>query len=286
MPTAHVRGIDIVYEIIGIDGPWVCLATGGRNPYGEFVALSHKLAKHGFRVLLHDRRNCGASEVAIDDAMSEDDHRVEDWHALKTELGIGEAFMGGSSSGCRMSLIYAKRHPELVRGLLLMRVTGGPYPAIRLPENYFSQFIRAAEQGGIEAVCAMDHWRQCIEARPANRDKLMSMGRDRFIAAMSNWRADFMKGVDMPAVGVSAAELGAIRVPTIVVPGNDQIHSEASGRKVASLIPGAQLHVLPLAPTDAELVWFPEWSPHYDEMARVFADFMRLDSAVTPRKTP
>ena len=133
MPTAHVRGIDIKYEIIGTEGPWVCLATGGRNAYAEFVPLSHKLAAHGFRILLHDRRNCGGSEIAIDDSQSEDDHRVDDWHALKTQLGIGKAFMGGSSSGCRMSLIYAKRHPELVRGLLLMRVTGGPFPAMRLP---------------------------------------------------------------------------------------------------------------------------------------------------------
>lgn len=275
MPYAEVRGIAIKYEIIGAEGPWVCLATGGRNPYGEFVELSRKIAAQGIRVLLHDRRNCGGSEVDIDASQSEDDHRVADWHALKTQLGIGAAFMGGSSSGCRMSLLYYKRHPELVHGLLLMRVTGGPYPARKLPENYFGQFIRAAEQGGIEAVCAMDHWRACIEARPANRAKLTALGRDGFIAAMTTWRDEFMKGVDLPAVGVSKEELAAIRVPTIVIPGNDMIHSEACGRLVASLIPGAKLHVLPLAPTDAELVWFTEWAPHYDEMARVFAGFMR-----------
>ena len=44
------------------------------------------------------------------------------------------------------------------------------------------------------------------------------MGKDRFIEAMTNWRNDFLKGVDLPAVGISQGQLGSIKVPTIVVP--------------------------------------------------------------------
>ena len=280
MPYAEVRGIAIKYEIIGDHGPWVVLSTGGRNPYDEFTALAHKIAAGGFRVLLHDRRNCGGSEVALDDTKGEDAHRVDDLHGLVTLLGIGThatgpAFFGGSSSGCRMSLLYYLKHPEQVRGLILMRVTGGPYPADRLPENYYGQFIRAADAGGMAAVCAMDHWRGVIEARPENRAILMSMPPARFIAVMTRWRELFCEGLDGPAVGITKAQLGSIRVPTIVVPGNDRIHSLASGRLAASLIPGARLHELPLEDTGAELVWFPEWAPHYDEMARVLVEFMR-----------
>ena len=38
-------------------------------------------------------------------------------------------------------------YPQAVRGLLLLRVTGGPFAAGRLPEQYYGQFIRAAKAG-------------------------------------------------------------------------------------------------------------------------------------------
>ena len=65
MPTAQVRGVEIVYQIIGDHGPWFALSTGGRRSHNEFVSLAKKIAAGGFRVLLHDRRNTGASEVVI-----------------------------------------------------------------------------------------------------------------------------------------------------------------------------------------------------------------------------
>ena len=282
MPYAQLRGIAINYEVVGTEGPWVALSTGGRNPYGEFVSLTRKIARQGFRVVLHDRRNCGASDIALDDAMSEDAHRVEDWHALLTHLGATPAFVGGSSSGCRMSLLYSLSRPELVRGLLLMRVTGGPFPAQRLPENYYGQFIRAAQEGGMAAVCAMDHWKACIAANPKSGKALQAMPAARFIAVMSRWRDEFMEGVNLPVVGVSKQELASISVPSIIIPGNDMIHSVASGRLAHSLIPGSRLHELPIADTGAELVPFTEWAPQEDEMARVFVGFMRDVMAVEP----
>ena len=54
-----------------------------------------------------------------------------------------------------------------MRGLLLLRVTGGAFAAGRLPENYYGQFIRAAEQGGMAAICEMDPWKERIAANPA-----------------------------------------------------------------------------------------------------------------------
>ena len=40
-----------------------------------------------------------------------------------------------------------------MRGLLLWHVTGGAFAAQRLAQNYYTQFIEAAERGGMEAVC-------------------------------------------------------------------------------------------------------------------------------------
>lgn len=282
MPQAQVRGIVINYEIVGDRGPWLALSTGGRSGYAEFVGLAKRIAAAGFRVLLHDRRNCGASDVSFDDSQGEDEHRVDDLHELLSRFDALPGFVGGSSSGCRMSMLYYLQHRAAVRGLVLMRVTGGAHPAEQLPENYYGQFIRAAEQGGMAAVCAMDHWRACIAARPSNRDILMAMPPARFIAAMSKWRDLFCAGVDHPVIGISEQELRSIAVPTIIIPGNDKIHSGPSGRLAHSLIRNAELHELPIADTGAELVPYIDWAPHEDEIARVFVDFMQRAMASKP----
>jgi len=170
-----------------------------------------------------------------------------------------------------------------VRGLLLMRVTGGPFAAGRLPENYYGQFIKAAKEGGMAAVCAHEQYQERIEANPATRDRLMAMDPKRYIAVMSNWQDQFVAGVNLPVMGVTEAELRSIAVPTVVIPGNDQTHSSKSGQLAARLIPGSVLHQLPITDQEVPLIPYPEWAPYEDEIARVFVDHMRKLEAQRPR---
>jgi pimeloyl-ACP methyl ester carboxylesterase len=275
MPFANVRGVSLNYEIVGREGPWLALMPGGRRGYQEFLPLARKIAADGFRVLLHDRRNCGASEVVFDDSDAEDAIWAEDLHALLSQLNALPAFIGGSSSGCRTSLLFYLRHPADVLGLLLFRVTGGAFAAKRLPENYYDQFIRAAEQGGMDAVRAMEHWRERIAARPENGPAFDAVTGEHFLQVMRRWRDMFMRGVEHPVLGITEQQLRAIRVPTIVIPGNDKIHSGPSGREAHRLIPNAELHELPIEDTGADLVPWEEWGPHEDEIAAAFTGFMR-----------
>jgi hypothetical protein len=156
-----------------------------------------------------------------------------------------------------------------------MRVTGGVYPAKRLPENYYSIFIRAAQEGGMAAVAAMDHWKAVIAARPANGKILTEMPPATFIDVMTTWRAAFVAGVDYPVAGLTEAEIGAIKAPTIIIPGNDMVHSHASGLVANKLMPGSKLHELPIKDEGAELVPYADWKPHEAEIARVYVDFMK-----------
>ena len=66
MTVLKIRGVHINYEVVGDKGPWLTLITGGRRRYFEFLPLSQKIAANGFGVLLHDRRNTGASDVLIE----------------------------------------------------------------------------------------------------------------------------------------------------------------------------------------------------------------------------
>ena len=275
MPVAKVRGINIAYQVIGESGPFFALLTGGRRAHHEMISLAGKIAAQGFRVVLHDRRNTGASDILIEGDEPEESLWIDDLHDLLSQLGALPAFIGGSSAGARMSMRYYLRHPEAVRGLLLLRVTGGAFAAGRLPENYYGQFIRVAEQGGMEAVCATEQYQERIKMNPANKARLMAMDPKQYIAVMSRWREKFSQGGHLPIMGVTEAELRSIKIPAVVIPGNDNTHASTSGRTAAKTIPGARLHELSIKDQDVDLIPFDQWAPYEDEIARVFVDFMR-----------
>ncbi|MEP4380865.1 MAG: alpha/beta hydrolase [Alphaproteobacteria bacterium] len=279
MPTIAIRGVNLRYEIVGDDGPVVTLITGGRRGYDEFLPMAQKLSVEGFRVLLHDRRNTGASDIRMSADEVEEAVWADDLHALLTELDEVPAFIGGSSSGARTALFFALRHPDAVRGLLLLRVTGGTFAAGRLPENYYDQFIRAAQAGGMAAVCATPEYGERIAANAQNRQRLMDMSAEAFIDIQTRLRDLFMAGAELPVFGVSEAELGSLGMPTVIVPGNDRVHDSSVGRKVHAMIPGSELHMLPIEDSDEPVVAFAEWRDLEPEIVGVFADFMRRHGA-------
>ncbi|MGB0573330.1 MAG: alpha/beta fold hydrolase [Alphaproteobacteria bacterium] len=275
MARINVRGVNLRYEIVGDDGPLVTLITGGRRGYDEFLPMARKLSAEGFRVLLHDRRNTGASDILMSADEVEEAVWADDLHTLLSELGEVPAFIGGSSSGARTALFFALRHPEAVRGLLLLRVTGGAFAAGRLPEAYYDQFIRAAQAGGMEAVCATPEYAERIAANADNHKRLMEMSAETFIAIQTKLRDLFMTGSDLPVFGVSEAELGSLSAPSVIVPGNDRVHDSRVGQKVHALIPGSELHMLPIEDSDEPVIPFTEWGDLEPEIVGVFADFMR-----------
>ena len=275
MPMAKVRGVNINYNVLGDQGPWVALSPGGRRDISGIELQAKEVAARGYRVLIFDRRNCGASDVVIDGSDSEYEIWADDIHELLSQLGALPAFVGGSSSGCRTALLIALRHPGAVRGLLLWRVTGGRFACERLAEEYYGQYIKAAEQGGVAAVCEMEHWKERIAARPENRATLMRMKPERFIEVMSHWREYFLKGADLPVIGATEQDLKSIKVPACIVPGNDNTHGRQTGENLGRLIAHSEVHVLFPKHYDEPLSPREEWDAKAGEMAALFADFMK-----------
>jgi pimeloyl-ACP methyl ester carboxylesterase len=278
MPEALVRGVHINYEIIGNSGPFVALTPGSRRAYAELVNLSKAIAANGYRVLLHDRRNCGASDVAFDGSGSEHDVWADDLHELGNQLGALPIYVGGSSAGARLAILYAIRHPDGLRGLLLWRVTGGQEAVDKLSESYYGQYIKRARQGGMPAVADSEHFAECIKARAANKERLLSTDVDSFIKVMTVWREKFLESATLPIVGASEADLNAIKAPACLIAGNDVIHTPATARKAARLIPNTELHedVVEKLPDDRLLKDWDrkEWRDAEPRMAAIFAAFL------------
>jgi pimeloyl-ACP methyl ester carboxylesterase len=275
MPVATIRGVEINYEVLGERGPWVALQPGGRRGLEGVKSLGQKIAEAGHRVLVYDRRNCGASGLSFEGGNSENEVWAEDLHELLLQLDAAPAFIGGSSSGCRLALLAALRHPADVRGLLLWRVTGGAFAARRLAQNYYTQFIEAAERGGIDAVCRTEHFSELIASNPANRARLISMGPERFIAVMNAWRGSFNDGADHPVIGLSPAELRSITMPACIIPGGDGTHPRAAGQAAHRLLPNAEYHEVATEDRPDLDVALEDWNTKEGLLAAIFIDFLR-----------
>ena len=274
MPVAKVRGVDIVYDIIGDRGPFIAIQPGGRRGGVSVRSLGEKLAGAGNRVVVYDRRNTGASGVAID-GEAENDEWADDLHELLRQLDALPAFIGGSSSGCRLAMGLALRRPTDVRGLLLWRVTGGAYAAKHLTNQYYTSHIEAAQQGGMAAVFRLDHWTEIGAINPKARDALMAMDPQDFIARMTRWRSSFLAGAEHPVIGLSPSELRGMTVPACIAPGSDPVHPRGAGEAAHRLLPNAELHQVVTDDHPDIDAAFADWDKKEGLLAATFIDFIR-----------
>lgn len=282
MPQAIVRNIAIHYEVIGETGPWIALTPGSRRPYNELLNLSKELANAGYRVLLHDRRNCGASEVGFDGSASEHEVWADDLYELALQLNALPLVVGGSSAGARLAILFAIRHPKATQGLLLWRLTGGLDAVNHLAQEYYGQFIALAQNKGMDAICQTEHFKSLIEARPSNLKKLKSTPPEEFINVMTYWRECFLKSATLPIVGATEEQLHAISAPACLIAGNDVIHTPVTARKAAKLLPNCEIHenVVALYPDDQLLKEWDrqEWKQAEPKLAKIFTAFLNRHS--------
>jgi pimeloyl-ACP methyl ester carboxylesterase len=286
MPQAMIRSVTLNYDVIGNAGAFVALTPGSRRNFSELIPLAERLAQSGFRVLLHDRRNCGASDVGIEALGSENEIWADDLYELGRHLGASSMYVGGSSAGARLAILFALRHPDALRGLLLWRVTGGAFAAESLAETYYGAFIKAAQAGGMAAVCASEHFAACIRARPSNRDRLIGMDPAEFIRVMSLWRDDFLRSASLPVIGATEAQLASIKAPTCLIAGNDRIHAPKAARNLSRLIPNSEFHDSVVEKRDEGHLldeWDrKEWKDKEGVLAEMFADFLKRNELTAP----
>ena len=150
MPYVNVRGVNLFYEDYG-NGPAVILTPGGRVDRNGLRPIAALLSPR-CRVILHDRRNCGRSDIVIGGDLSEQHLWAEEMAGLLVQIGAAPAYAAGGSAGSRTSLTLAVRHPEVVKGVFIWEVSGGPKSGELMAPGYYGQYIEAAERGGMAAV--------------------------------------------------------------------------------------------------------------------------------------
>ncbi len=239
MPYANVNGTNLYYEEYGT-GPAVMLTPGGRNDANGLRPIAALLSTH-CRVILHDRRNCGKSDIVIGGELSEQHAWGEEMAGLLKQIGAAPAYLIGGSAGSRTSITVAVRHPEVVKGIYVWEVSGGPASGTLMSPGYYGQYIDAAEQGGMAAVAETDFFAQRIKDNPSNRDRLMSMDVKEFLSVMRRWQAEFAR--PNPVGDLTEEELKSVTCPTVLLEGNtpDDVHHVSAAENAHRLMPNTEL---------------------------------------------
>jgi pimeloyl-ACP methyl ester carboxylesterase len=258
----------------------MAITPSGRNGMEHLRSLANRMAAAGYRVLIHDRRNCGASDVAFDGSKSEFEIWADDLHELLRQRDMLPVIIGGRSSGARLSLTFTFKFPQAVRALLLWRVTGGLFAVKRLAQDYYGDYIALAEKGGMAAACADTHFAEVIRARPSNRDKLMATDPKEFIAVMRRWREFFEAGADLPLIGAGEQALRGIAAPTCIIPGDDLTHPSETAAKAARLISGCEVHKIHDVDQSVDTSAPEIWQAREGEIVAIFTDFLARKLAV------
>jgi pimeloyl-ACP methyl ester carboxylesterase len=244
MPIADIDGTAIAYEIVGDGGPPWVITPGGRfsKDVQGIRELASALADDGRRVLIWDRPNCGASDVCFDGA-SESEMQADKLAGLLRALDMTPAVVMGGSGGARVSLITAVRHPDVTDKLAMVWISGGVYGLLVLAVHYCGESLRAAWQGGMEAVVELPEWAEVLERNPRNRDLFLKLDPQQFIDTLQAWMLVYVPDAAAPVPGLSNADLAALSVPTLVFRSgiSDPHHTRATSERVAALIPSARL---------------------------------------------
>ena len=242
MPTADIDGVRVAYEIVGERGPAWVITPGGRfsKDVPGIRELARALAAHDQRVVIWDRPNCGESDVCFTGS-SESEMQADKLAGLLRALELPPAVIMGGSGGARVSLLTAVRHPDVTRKLAMVWISGGTYGLMLLGVHYCGESIRAAWQGGMEAVIELPEWAEVLERNPRNRDRFLGLEPREFIATLERWMRVYCPDAGSPVPGLLDADLAQLQTPTLVFRSgeSDAHHTRATSEHLHELIPGS-----------------------------------------------
>jgi pimeloyl-ACP methyl ester carboxylesterase len=183
-----------------------------------------------WRVISWDMRGHGETESPDDPTGYSADLTVADMRDLLVHLGIRRAIIGGLSLGGYVSLAFHAQHPEMTRALVLCD-TG---PGYRNPEARTAWNERALRRAAdLEA-------RGLAALSGSSREMRESVRHHR----SAQWLAHAARGMLAQDGAHVIDSLPSIRVPTLIVVGDQDEPFLAPCRYMAGKIPGARLEVI------------------------------------------
>lgn len=243
MPKLAVNGTELYYEDSGGQGAPVVFSHGLLFDTRQFDAQVAALRGRR-RCVAYDQRGQGRS--ADDPRRSIDIETVTaDAVALLDALKLGPVHFCGLSMGGFVGLRLAARRPELLRSLVVMDTSAEPEPAQNVPRYRLLNVV--ARYFGLRLVAGSVMpilFSRSFLADPRRAADVAEQRRRLVANRRTIWRA--VNGV-IERQGV-AHELGRIRVPTLVMVGEEDVATvPAKAEAIQAGIAAAELVRIPRA---------------------------------------
>ncbi|MEV6114521.1 alpha/beta hydrolase [Streptomyces sp. NPDC052109] len=150
-------GTRLAYHLRGEGEPLVVL-PGGPMRASAYLGDLGGLTAHR-RLALLDLRGTGDSALPADPATYRCDRMVEDVEAWRAHMGLEHMDLLGHSAGAALAVLYAARHPERIRRLLLITPNPSPLGIRATSEDRLAAArLRAGEPWFAEAFPAFRAW--------------------------------------------------------------------------------------------------------------------------------
>jgi pimeloyl-ACP methyl ester carboxylesterase len=272
MSTISNGSVDLHVEDSGGDGRPVVLIHGWPLSGASWSATVPALTDAGYRVVTYDRRGFGESGKPGDASPYDYDTLSGDLDAVMRELDLRDASLVGFSMGGGEVARYLGTHgedrvhsavfaaaipPNLTKddahpdgALDDATVEGMQQDLAADPPGFLDQFLTNFYSANGELKVSEEQ-RQAALGLAARADVHAA------VQCIRSWTTDF------------TADLAKVTVPTLVIHGDADaiVPLEASGRRTADQVPGAQLHVIADGPHGIN-------DSHSEEFNRVLLDFL------------
>lgn len=231
MPKVKVNGISLQYESTG---------KGYRLIFTHGFSASHLMWKaqepltKDYCLITYDARGHGETDSPPSADQYSADISVEDLYQLTRILSIKKAVFGGLSMGGYISLRFYLKHPEMVTALIIMDTGPGYRNPTRMAEWNKSreEMAQRLEKEGISVLMtqAQSEGRREISLKQ-NSIGLAHMSR-KVVAQHDSWVIE---------------NLNRIKVPTLILVGENDVAFLQAADYMAKTIPGAQKFTVPNA---------------------------------------
>ncbi len=246
MPVARVNGVELYYEETGQGFPLVWSHEFGGD-YRSWEPQVRYFARR-YRVITSNHRGYPPSSVPKEADAYDNNALVEDLHQLLRHLGIARAHVGGLSMGGNVALNFGILHPDMAASLIVAGCGSGTVER----EQFLAEYARLAddvEKGGMATLVERFG---AIATRQVFRAK-DPRGWEEFLRCLGEHSAQasahLIRGVILKRKTIFALEpeLKALRVPTLVMVGDQDEPCIEPGLFMRRHIPHAGLVTLPMS---------------------------------------
>jgi pimeloyl-ACP methyl ester carboxylesterase len=246
MPIAKVNGVNLYYEVTGEGFPLV-LSHEFAGTYQSWEPQVRFFSRR-YQVITYNHRGFPPSEVPEKASDYSQDILVKDLHQLLRSLSIKQAYVGGCSMGGNIALNFSLAHPEMTKALIIV-ATGAGTTGRETFEPKLEGLTQQIETEGWKVVAEQ-------YAQEPNRVQLLRKNPRGWREFVDELAAHSDKGsvhlireviIKRPPISALESKLKQLKVPTLVMLGDEDDMCIDPALIMKRHMPGAGLLILPQA---------------------------------------